>query len=150
MKKVLICGVIAAAFGMTSAFAAGTAVDNFNVKATVNAQCQAINPTPVPEVNFGAVTAFAAASATANLQFQCTKGLAISTVTLSKTASTVAGFAYTLGVDTGTKVAGSAASGTTGATADQWTYVVTGTIASGQPGDTGAATSDPQTLTIGF
>lgn len=155
MKKVLICGVIAAAFGMTSAFAAGSAVGNFDVKATVTAKCVTNNPTTAPAViDFGAVAAFGTGTITpvpTNLTFNCTRGLAITSATLSKTASTVAGLAYTLGVDTGTKAAGSAAtSAGVGATADVWTYVVTGSMVSGQAGDTAAATTDSQTLTIAF
>lgn len=151
MKKVLICGVIAAAFGMTSAMA-GSAVADFDVKATVVAQCVTDNAT-TPAVNFGPITAFdttAITDATANVKFKCTRGLAISGVTLSSTASTVAGLAYTLAVDAGTKVGGAAASGGTGAGADAWTYVVTGSMAAGQAGDKNAPTTDAQTLTVSF
>src|SRR3954453_24115067 len=100
MKKVLICGLIAAAFGMTPAFAAGSAVGNFDVKATVTAQCVTKNCVTAPAVlNFGAVAALdstAILDKTASLSFNCTRGLAITSATLSKTASTVAGLAYTL------------------------------------------------------
>lgn len=152
MKKVLICGVIAAAFGFTAAHAAGNAIGDFDVKATVNAKCVTNNGATTPAVDFGAVDAFAATvpDATANLKFKCTRGLAITSATLSTLASTVAGFGYTLAVDAGTKAAGAAASGSTGAGADNWTYVVTGSMAGGQAGDSAAPTSDAQTLTIAF
>ena len=153
MKKVLmICGLVAAAFG-ASVVNAATAIGNFDVTATVNSTCLADNGTGTPTIAFGAIDSFgttAIANKTADLKFKCTRGLPITSVTLSTTASTVAGLAYGLSVGTGVKVDGAAATGGTGATADTYTYTVTGTMASGQAGDKNAATTDSQTLTIGF
>lgn len=151
MKKLLLCGVIAASLGVTTA-GATTAAQDFDVKATVTALCQSTDATN-PALNFGTYTAFGSAqfpTPTTNIHFQCTRGLLITNVALSKTASTVAGLAYTLGVDAGTKTGGSAATGGTGAGADTWVFVVNGNMPASQAGDSAAATTDTQTLTITF
>lgn len=143
MKKVLICGLLAASFGMT--VQAGSVGQGFDVKASINATCVADNAA-TPAVNFGPIAAFdstAIPDATADIKFKCTKGLS-PTASLSALSGTVAGLAYTLAVDTGTNGGG------TGATGVAWTFKVTGSMAAGQGGDTGAATTDSQTLTISF
>lgn len=152
MKKLILCGVIAASMGITAAQAAGSATQAFTVSATVTANCQSTTA-GTPNVNFGAYAAFGAPATpapTAAMTFQCTRGLAITSATVSKPTSTVAGLLYTLAVGAGTKTAGAAATASAGATADQYSYTVTGSMASGQAGDTGAATSDSQVLTIAF
>ena len=151
MKKVLICGVIAAAFG-SSAFAAGTGTADFQVAATVNAKCLSDNAS-LPVANYGAIDGFATGvpDATANVKFKCTRGLTITKATLSKPSSSVAGFAYTAVVDGGTKSTTGSAGGANGG-ADGWTFKVTASIADGQAGDaaTATATTDDQVLTIEF
>src|SRR5881275_2462841 len=101
MKKVLICGVIAAVLGITAAYAApigGSASSTFQVKATLAATCKA-TPTGTQIIDFGAVSPFVAATPTgsADVTFTCTLGLAPS-ATPSATSGTVSGLPYTLSV----------------------------------------------------
>jgi hypothetical protein len=152
MKKLVLCGLIAASLGVTAAQAAGSATQNFTVTATIAANCTSTT-VGTPNVDFGSYSAFvgpANSAPTANISFKCTRGLAITGATVSKPTSTVAGLLYTLAVDAGTKTGGSAATASAGATADQWVYVVTGTMGANQAGDSGAATTDNQVLTIAF
>jgi len=153
MKKVLICGVIAAAFGFGAA-QAGTADAGFDVKATFTSKCVADNGVTTPAVDFGLVDAFdarATVTATAaSIAFKCTMGLA-PTATIDGTSSTTAsgtlrGLAYTIGVvdPNGTK-----APGGTAATGDRFTYSVGGTLTTGG-GDTTDAATKPHTLTVSF
>ena len=152
MKKVLICGVLAAAFGMAHA---ATNLDGYiQVKATLAPTCTASNPAAAPAViDFGQYTAFvgpATAAPTANVVFVCSRGLNPTGGTLSGGTGFVAGVAYSLSVGTRTSSGGAAATGTTSATAVTYTYPITGSIAAGEAGDTGASLTDTQTLTISF
>lgn len=153
MKKVLICGVLAASFGFSAAYA-GTAPQNFDVKASVSARCIANNGATNPVIDFGPVLSLDATavipSPTANIAFKCTRGLPIVSAALSTTASTVAGMAYSLTLGAVAATPGAAAAGGVGAGADAYSYPVKGTMAAGQAGDTAAPTTDTQTLTITF
>ena len=151
MKKVLICGVIAAAFGATSAFADTSATAPFNVTATVNAKCLADNAT-TPVAALGTIDAFAAStSATADVKFKCTRGLTVVGSSVSKPSSSVAGFTYSATIVSTSKTTAGALGGTNGG-ADGWTVQVKATTAGNEAGDAGAAvnTSDAQVLTVTF
>jgi hypothetical protein len=149
MKKVLICGVIAAAFGMSSAFAAGiggTGSATFDVKASLDATCLADNPT-TPVVNFGAIAAFGApanAAPTAVVAFKCTKGL-VPTASLTTSSGTLVGVSYSLSVtNPGTKTAGTATTG------DSFGFTVTGSMTGNEAGDLSDPGTKTHTLTIAF
>ena len=131
---------------------AGTVGSSFNVKVNLTSAC--VIGTAATALDFGTYTAFGSATVSApvtNVTFNCTNGLTPSAVALDTTGPTVvAGLAYTLSVDGGTKAAGSAGTASTAATADVMTYVVTGSMAAGQAGDVTAAVSATRTLTITY
>ena len=141
---------LAAVFSMGAIAAPAAPVDQtIEVKVTLEAKCVANNGTTNPVVNFGTYTAFGAASTpapTANVSFKCSRGLTPTAAFLG-TGYTVAGLAYTLGVDTGSKT------GANGAIDyDAWDYLVTGAMGAGQAGDGTAAglQTGTQTLQISF
>lgn len=158
MKKLLICGVIAASFGFTAAHA-GTASQAFDVTAALTTKCVANNGTTTPAVAF-TYTAFQTGSATAtpaSISFKCSRNLAITSASfasgsaVSSYSGVVAGLAYTINLTGGTTPSGgSDATTTTAAVADNYTYSVTGTMGAGQAGQSGASATDSQTLYISF
>ncbi|WP_298932987.1 hypothetical protein [uncultured Ramlibacter sp.] len=145
MKKLIL--VSALAMAAVGAHAAGTVGQAFNVTASLTSVCQTDNATPAA-VAFGAYTAFGSAATpapTSTISFKCTRGLTTPTATLSSGSGTIGGLAYTLAVAAGTKVAA------TGNNPDVYSYVVTGTMASGQAGDAAASTAAvSHTLTIAY
>lgn len=146
MKKVLICGVIAAAFGFTAAHA-GTEPSTFAVAATLSATCQATN-SGAATVDFGPVVAFDTtpiSNATADVTFKCTQGLSPTASLGGATSGTVRGLAYNLSVGSGVLAAGGSA-----ATGNVYTFTVTGTMAAGQAGNTADPATKNHTLTITF
>ena len=146
MKKVLVCGLIAVSFVTTSVLA-GSVGGDFQVKAVVTPTCVADNAT-MPLIDFGTIAAFsstAIANKTADIGFKCSKNLAPTSATLSATSGTVSGLTYGLSVG-----ATPAVTTGTGLTGDRYVYTVTGTMASGQAGDSTDPDTKTQTLTIAF
>lgn len=143
----LIAG--AAVVVLSSAAFAQSATQTFAVTATVAAKCES-NTTGSPTVAFGSYTAFAGAAlpstSPANVSFRCTRNLALTSATLSGGTGTVAGLAYTLTL--GSPV--DTVEGTGTAAYRQYAYSITGSIAAGQAGEVGAATSDTVTLTLAY
>lgn len=147
MKKVFICGVIAAAFGFTAVQAApvgGSEGSQFTVTANLLATCQATN-SGTQTIDFGDVAAFGAAPAddTVNLTFKCSLGLS-PTATIDAGDDTVNGLTYTLTVGTRVDTPGTAATGNT------FSFPVTGSMAGGQAGDQADSNTATRTLTIAF
>lgn len=126
---------------------AATVGQAFNVTATLVTACQSNNVTPAA-VDFGAYTSFgsaAVAAPTTTISFKCTKSVVPTAVALNSTTGTIKGLNYSLAIG-----AISTAPGGVGA-ADVHSYVVTGTMAAGQVGDTaGAAGPIVHTLTITY
>ena len=153
MKKhifALALGVLSA-----SAFAQSTVGQAFNVTASLSSRCVSNNATP-SAVDFGAYTAFGAATNTApttTISFRCTKNFAASpTASLGTggTSGSIAGLAYTLAIGSAVKTSGTGATGTSG-TYDVYSYTITGTMAAGQAGDASiAAAAQVHTLTITY
>jgi hypothetical protein len=156
MKKSLLLALSAVTLALSGQAQAGTAAQNFNVTATLTSKCQAKSLSG--PVAFGAYTAFGSATntaPTATIVFECSRGLAPSGAALDNASGTLQGVHFTLALDSSTagtlSTAGAAATASTGATADERTYVVTGTMASGQPGDVNDATTSVQrTLTVTY
>ena len=158
MKKLLLAAAITASLGgmISTAQAAGTASNNFNVSVTLSSQCTAAN-SGTQTVNFGTYTAFQAGAqasvGSANLQFTCTRGFAPVAVTFDTVGanSTVAGVGvvqglqYALTTAASTSAAGLAATSATIGTGDTVSYVVSGTMPPLQAGACAAATCGPTT-----
>lgn len=150
MKKFLISTVTAAALLASAAPAAiaTTVTSDFTVSVQLAAQCQALN-TGTQTVDFGTYTAFGSAkSASANLTFNCTRGLAVPTFSFDTINGSAAGYGVLAGLNYGlsatdTRTAGSAASAVAGGvgSATLHTVTISGTMAAGQAGECLAADS---------
>ena len=152
MKKLLLIAACSLCAINLSAQAA-TVGQAFNVTATLSAQCVSHNTSPA-DVNFGLYTAFGGPATTAPttaIGFRCTKGLAAPSVALSTSSGTILGLAYTLAVPAAPIKTTSSGAATTSGTYDVYTSTVTGTMVSGQAGDT-AGTAGPvaHTLTLTY
>lgn len=145
MNKLFISAVTAAALlaSVTPvAMAANTVTSDFTVSVQLAAQCQALN-TGTQTVDFGTYTAFGAAkTASANLTFNCTRGLAIPTFSFDATNGSAAGYGVLAGLNYGlsaadTRTAGSAATAVSGGvgSATLHTVTISGTMAAGQAGE---------------
>ena len=149
MKKLslLASAALIAMSVSVQAQAAGTIGQAFTVSATLVTVCQSNNTTPTA-VDFGAYTSFGSATVTApttTISFKCTKGVVPLTAALNSSTGTIKGLNYSLAMG-----AISTAVGAAGA-ADVHSYVVTGTMAASQVGDTaGAAGPITHTLTITY
>src|SRR5476651_384916 len=126
LKRVLAAAAVAAAFATVPTAQAATTPNNFNVSTTLTSQCAATN-SGTTTVDFGTYVAFqgtAQASTSVNLQFQCTRGFAPTSVafdTVNGTAAGVgvlAGLQYTLSAGAPGTVAGSPATVTSIGTGD--------------------------------
>lgn len=170
MKKFLISTVTAAALlaSVTPVALASTVASDFTVSVQLAAQCQALN-TGTQTVDFGTYTAFGAAkTASANLTFNCTRGLAIPTFSFDATNGSAAGYGVLAGLNYGlsaadTRTAGSAATAVAGGvgSATLHTVTISGTMAAGQAGEClvanstaasceSTATSHVRTLTVTY
>lgn len=134
--------------------AAGTSVGTFDVQVNLTSACK-INTGSATALDFGAYTALGASAPapTANIKFDCTRGLAISSVAFDTGSGkgVVAGLNYDMTVAPVSKAAGTAATATVTGTADVLTYMVTGSMATGQAGaGAGGAATDVRTLTISY
>jgi hypothetical protein len=154
----LIRAVSAAAVALafaSGAFAQSTA--SVDVKVTLASKCAWNNaagtaPTGL-SVDFGTYTAFQAGNlpaTPATFTVKCTRGSTTPTASWDTASGTVGGLGYTLNSPSSTTAAGTAASGSTGAGADIVTFTLGGSIASGQAGDSAAATTDTRTITMSF
>ncbi|MCX7255481.1 MAG: hypothetical protein NTZ64_01790 [Polaromonas sp.] len=170
MKKFLISTVTAAALlaSVTPVALASTVASDFTVSVQLAAQCQALN-TGTQTVDFGTYTAFGAAkTASANLTFNCTRGLAIPTFSFDATNGSAAGYGVLAGLNYGlsaadTRTVGSAATAVAGGvgSATLHTVTISGTMAAGQAGEClvanstaasceSTATSHVRTLTVTY
>jgi hypothetical protein len=150
MKKIVLAGLVLASFGFGAAQAqTNPALQGFNVTATISSKCVTTH-TSTPALAFGAVDAFAAKTTSVDITFKCTRNFAgPASVSLSNPGGIVAGLAYTMSVgQTPAKTDGADATTADAATADSYKYTISGAIAAGQAGDTGAVVTDAQTLTI--
>ncbi len=149
MKQAAIFASLALSGLMLSATAQAAAVGQaFNVTATLVTACASNNTSPT-DVNFGAYTSFGSAATpapTTTISFKCTRNSAGPTgVSLDSTTGAIKGVNYSLAIG-----AVSAAPGAAGSP-DVYSYVITGTMAAGQAGDTaGAAGPVVHTLTITY
>ena len=153
MKKLILVAALGLA-AMSSQ--AATVAQSFNVTASLTAQCASNNAAP-SDVNFGTYTAFgsaATAAPTSAITFRCTKGFAATptaSLGVGGTSGTIAGLAYTLAIGAGVKTAGASGAAGTSGTYDVYSYTITGSMASGQAGDSSAATAPVvHTLTITY
>lgn len=171
MKKFLISTVTAAALlaSVTPVAMASTVASDFSVSVQLAAQCQALN-TGTQTVAFGTYTAFQTTpiTASANLTFNCTRGLAIPTFSFDATNGSAAGYGVLAGLNYGlsaadTRTAGSAATAVAGGvgSATLHTVTISGTMAAGQAGEClvanstaasceSTATSHVRTLTVTY
>lgn len=154
MKRHLALAVLASLAALSNNAMAGNVAAGFTVSSTLTSVCKSTTSTSSPpDVTFGAYTAFQTSDIikTANVTFACTRNLAVTGAAIDGTADgNLNGVRYTLAVDGGTKTAGAAASSSSGASADTYVYVITGTMLAGQAGDTTVHTQDTRTLTISF
>ena len=152
MKKLLMCGAVAAMFGamISSAQAAVVAPVAFDVTVTLTPICTATSFAPAA-LAFGAYTAFGAAVVATPISstLTCTRGLtgmtaAFDTVGGDRTtasASTnataegvVAGLRYTMAATRSTTTTGTPASTAIIGSADVFAYQITGNMELGQAG----------------
>jgi hypothetical protein len=160
--KQLFAGAAIAGLMMASAAQAATTNNDFTVKLTqLTSQCAATNSGSTT-VDFGTYVAFQGTANTGtsvNLQFQCTRGFAPTSVAFDVVNGTAAGVGvlsglqYTLSAGAPGTVAGTAASVTTIGTGDAVTYAVSGTMPANQAGSCGTATctaSHTRTLIVTF
>lgn len=165
MKKLLMCGAMAALFGaMIPAATAAVGSANFNVTATLSSACTVGT---IGDLAFGTVTAFVApTSPTTTALISCTRTLAgvtaaFDTVTGTSTSGTTPsagglldnGLFYTITTTKGATTAGALATNASIGAADTFTYTLTGAMAA-QAGTcttgTCAATTQVRTLTLNF
>ena len=145
---------ILAAYGLIASPAhAANASSGFNVTTNLTAVCAV--QTAAVALDFGVYTAFtgpANATPTTSVTFKCTKGTTISAAAFDTGSGlgVVQGLAYSMTVGAASTAAGAAATSTVGAGADIVTYVVTGSMATGQPGAGSGAGSSPRTLIITY
>jgi spore coat protein U-like protein len=162
VKRVLTAAAVAAAFAMVPTAQAATTPNNFNVSTTLTSQCAATN-SGTTTVDFGTYVAFQVApqaSTSVNLQFQCTRGFAPTSVAFDVVNGTaagvgvLAGLQYTLSAGAPGTVAGTPATTATIGTGDAVTYAVSGTMPPGQAGTCATASCGPtshvRTLIVTF
>ena len=144
---------------------AGSAASNFNVNVTLTSVCQV--KTASSGMNFS-YTAFQGSASTANTSviFECTRGFTNPPTVVLDTgtdatsaaagqgttgAGVVGGLQYSLTVAAGSKsTTGSAATTGSIGSSDQYTYAISGSMASGQAGDSSLATVQTRTLTLAY
>ena len=164
MKRLALLASLAA-FAASPAFAAGAANSNFDVNVTLTSVCQV--KTASTGMNFS-YTAFQSGASTASTSviFECTRGFTNPPTVVLDTgtdktsaaagqgttgAGVVGGLQYTLTVAAGSKTTTGSAATTGGiGSADQYTYGISGSMASGQAGDSAAATTQVRTLTLAY
>ena len=140
MKKLLMCGAVAAMFGgmFPAVQAATVTTPNFNVTVSLTAICTSATP---PNLNFGSYTAFGAthtAAPTSTFIITCTRGLATPTFAFdTNDFGVIAGLNYSLVAANTANTAGTAATAALNSvgTAATKTIVITGGMAGGQAGD---------------
>jgi hypothetical protein len=166
--------VLAAGMAFAINARAATVGQTFNVSTTFTPTCITNNASPA-DLNFGAYSAFgsaANAAPTTTISFKCSRAFAIVSVVfdtgtnlvssaagLTPTAGgVIAGLRYTLATSAVSKsVTGAAATAAVAGTADEFQYVITGTMAAGQAGCTGSgntgdlcAATQTRTLTVSY
>jgi hypothetical protein len=151
-KLIRVLSAVAVALAFASGASAQTTV-SVAVKVALTGKCEwkTTAPTGVT-LDFGTYTAFGTAkTATASpFTVHCTRTFAAPTASWDAAGGNVAGLAYTVGGNTGAKVAGTAAAAGVGATADEYTFTLTGNMVAGQAGDATGLTTDTRTLTMSF
>lgn len=152
MKQAALIATLALSGLLMSATAQAANVgQTFNVTATLVTACASNNTAPA-DVAFGAYTSFTATALTANttVSFKCTRNSPIPTgATLTGgtggTAGSIKGLNYALVLGAATLAAGAAGA------PDVYSYLISGTMAAGQAGDTAAAAGPVvHTLTITY
>jgi spore coat protein U-like protein len=147
-----------AALALCGAANAATATGPFAVTVNFTSACQAT--TPAPTLAFGAYTAFgAAATASATIAFECSRGTSATAVSVSNGAAnglfTTANLQYTLTLPA-TPIASSGGTAATAAaigTADTLSITVNGTLpqqAGASNSGTATTDTDNRTITITF
>jgi spore coat protein U-like protein len=155
VKRVLAAAAVAAAFAMVPTAQAATTPNSFNVSTTLTSQCAATN-SGTTTVDFGTYVAFQIApqaSTSVNLQFQCTRGFAPTSVAFDVSATgtaagvgVLAGLQYTLSAGVPGNVPGTPATTATIGTGDAVTYAVSGTMPGGQAGTCATASCGPTSI----
>lgn len=155
MKKLALTAALALTGLVAAPAHAATTNNNFNVTANLTSACE-VNTAATP-LNFGVYTAFGSAATpapTTSITFKCTRGLTISGVAFDtgSGAGVVAGLNYGMTVGTVATAAGTAATAAVIGTADVLTYVVTGSMVSGQAGQGAGGTvqTSARILTITY
>jgi spore coat protein U-like protein len=147
MKHLVLTALMAASLtalcGSVNA-ATPTVGQTFTVSASLTSKCLSTT-SGTPDINFGTYTAFvgpATTAPTATVTFKCSKGVTV-TPSLDSSTNSILGLTYTLAL-------GSDTTGTASG-ADTHSFVVTGTMATGQPGDLGGnASGIVHTLTLAY
>jgi hypothetical protein len=150
--------VVAALVTVPAALAQTTAEQDFDVSVTLTSLCRVVTG-QTPEIAFGTYEAFQTAANTdsAEINFECTRNLAISSFTIDSVTSpfygVIAGLNYELTVAAAAVTAGTAAAAVSNGigSADILTYTVEGTMPANQVGDdTAPAGPNTHTLLINF
>lgn len=159
MKKLLLSSLALAAMSVASFSAsAAAAASSFDVSVILTAVCAQTN-TGTKTLDFGTYTAFSGSAVTpANaigVTFKCTRNTAPISIALDGATNygVIAGLNYLLSTPAGEKTTtGSAATATAAGigSADIYTYTITGSMPSGQAGDSSLATLATRTLTVTY
>ncbi len=164
MKKLLMCGAVAAMFGaMIPAAQAAATSNNFNVSVTLTSMCEVTNNS-TQTLSFGTYQAFQtlpqASAAPVSLAFRCTRGFAPTSTAFDTTLGNAAGVGvlvglqYALTTAAAVTVGGTAASTATIGTGDAVTYSVSGSMPADQAGACAGSSCGPtshiRTLIVTF
>lgn len=154
---VAVAALSALSFGASAQALTG----GVDVKVTLTSKCRLQTVAANPVIDFGTYIAFQAGPVTpagVPVKFECTRGYGASPTAAWDTTNgdaagvgVLAGLEYQLTASGGVRVAGAAATATTGAGADVVTYTVTGSMAANQPGQNSAGVqSHTRTLMVTF
>lgn len=156
MKKLAAATIAATA--LFAALPSQAAFDQtFDVTVTLTSACRIQGGATVsPVVDFGTYTAFQTTANTpaspASFNVECTRNLPAPTYSFDggSGAGVVAGLSYTVSASHTGPTGGADATASVAAVADVYAVELTGTMPAGQPGQSGAATTDTRTLTITY
>lgn len=153
MKHFVLATLVAASLAAVCTQAsADTATQGFTVSATLTPKCESTTAT-TPDMLFAytAFTGTAVSSNSATISFKCTRNLSMTPTIDGVAAGTpvngsIKGLDYSLSWGGDTGAAGS------GVNPDTHVFVITGSMAAGQAGDTSGALAGPKnhTLTLTF
>ena len=167
MNKLLKALASASIVSLAPAAQAAVTNNNFTVSVTLNSKCEQTN-TGVAALAFGSYDAFRTtdltASASATLQFRCTRGFSPTSIEFDTTNGTtsapgatatgngvLAGLRYQVSAAAAVVAGGTAATPASIGTADAVSYAVSGLVYANQAGtDTAGVASHVRTLIVTF